>query len=154
MKKPVRHPAVPAVHVPRPLISAPAVQAVPPEALAQVVTPQGDVVSGYLVEPADRPARPAAASQPLPVWVRSTALLMPVAAGSATLAFWGLSLAVDALTALAAALWHLFLALLALSAVVAVAASWRGGRGTPTATATATSRGLFGKATATATAKK
>ncbi|MFJ3365824.1 hypothetical protein [Streptomyces anthocyanicus] len=154
MKTPARTPTAP-VHVPQPLTHTPAVQAAPPASVAQIVTPQGAVVTGYLMQPADHhsPA-PAAAPQPLPLWVRATALLMPITAGSATLAFWGLSLAVESLAALAAALWHLFLCILALSAVAAVAATWRGRRGgaTATATATATSRGLFGKATAKATA--
>lgn len=156
MKTPARTPTAAAVHVPQPLTHAPAVQTAPPAPVAQVVTPQGDVVIGYLMQPADhhQSQAPAAAPQPLPVWVRSTALLMPVTAGSAALGFWGLSLAVESIAALAAALWHLFLCLLALSAVAAVAVTWRGRRGgaTATATATATSRGLFGKATAKATA--
>lgn len=155
MDQPLRSPAAPAVHVPQPLTYAPAVQPVPAAPVAQIVTPQGVVVTGYLMQPAEQQAAaPAAVREPLPVWVRSMALLMPVAAGSATLGFWGLSLAVESLAALAAALWNLFLSLLALSAVVAVAASWRRRRGgsTATATATATSRGLLGKATATATA--
>ncbi|QKZ20286.1 hypothetical protein [Streptomyces chartreusis] len=154
MKTPARTPAAPAVHVPEPLTYAPTVQPAPPAPVAQVVTPQGDVVTGYLMQAADHHSPAPAQPQPLPVWVRSAALLMPVTAGSVTLAFWGLSLAVESLAALAAALWHLFLCLLALSAVAAVAVTWRPRRGgaTATATATATSRGPFGKATAQATA--
>lgn len=159
MEQPIRTPTTAAVHLPQPLAYAPTVQTAPAATVTRIVTPQGDVITGYLMQPADQaPTAPTPAAQPLPVWVRSTALLMPVAAGSATLAFWGLSLAVESLAVLAAALWNLFLSMLALSAVVAVAASWRGRRGgtTVTATATATSRGLFGRATArtTATVKK
>ncbi|MER6684668.1 hypothetical protein [Streptomyces olivaceoviridis] len=152
MRTPARTPTAPAIHVPEPLTHAPAVQSAPPASVAQIVTPQGDVVTGYLIQPADHHSPAPVTPQPLPVWVRSVALLTPVTAGSATLAFWGLSLAVESLAALAAALWHLFLCLLALSAVAAVAATWSPRRGGATATATATSRSLFGKATAKATA--
>ncbi|MET9934850.1 hypothetical protein [Streptomyces sp. NPDC006324] len=102
MEQPIRTPTAAPVHLPQPLTHAPVVQAVPAASVARVVTPQGDVITGYLMQPADRTtAAGAPAAQPLPVWVRSTALLMPVAAGSATLAFWGLSLAVESLAALA-----------------------------------------------------
>ncbi|MER7688791.1 hypothetical protein [Streptomyces sp. NPDC097610] len=157
MNAPARTQKITDVHVPEPLAYVPAVQPAPVAPVARIVTPQGDVVTGYLMQPAEQhPAARAVVREPLPVWVRATALLVPVTAGSAALTFWGLSLAVGSLAALAAALWNLFLSLLALSAVLAVAASWRGRRGgsTATATATATSRGPFGfgKATAKATA--
>ena len=148
MNHPVRATEVPAVHVPQPLAHVPAVQ---PAHVAQIVTAQGDVFTGYLMQPPEQQPAPHPA-QPLPVWVRATALLMPVASGSAALGFWGLSLAAESLAALASALWHLFLCLLALAAVAAVAASRRGSGPTAKATAIATSRGLLGKTTATATA--
>ncbi|WP_151775776.1 hypothetical protein [Streptomyces abyssomicinicus] len=105
------------------------------------------------------PAQPATArtAEPLPTWVRATALLMPAGALSVAVTAWGLSYAVAALEAIVAGIWALAATVAVVGLVVGgVAVACRSGRrgsGSVTATATATSRGgLFSKATATATA--
>lgn len=100
---------------------------------------------------------PQRGGEPLPMWVKAVALLMPSTACSVAVGAWGLSLAVGAFEAITSALWALTGATVAVGAVVGgvalvVRGARRGGGGTATATATATSRGLLGKATATATA--
>ena len=106
------------------------------------------------------PPAPPKAVEPLPAWVKATALLMPSAACSVAVAAWGLSLAVGAFEAITAALWALAGATATVGVAVGGAAlAWRNrrqagtGPATATATATATSRSIIGgKATATATA--
>ncbi|WP_328923185.1 hypothetical protein [Streptomyces griseoaurantiacus] len=104
------------------------------------------------------PAAPARQSEPLPMWVKAVALLMPSTACSVAVGAWGLSLAVGAFEAITSALWALTGATAAVGVVVGGAAlavrSARRGGGSATATATATAHGLFGKATATATVKR
>lgn len=122
---------------------------------AEIVTVPG--VGRVWAYPDRRPdAAPVKVPDPLPVWVKATALLMPSAACSVAVGAWGLSMAVGAFEAITAALWAFAGAAVAVGAVVGGTAlmvrSARRGGGTATATATATSRGLLGKATATATA--
>lgn len=124
---------------------------------AELVTVPG--VGRVWAYPDPRPAAvvPARQSEPLPMWVKAVALLMPSTACSVAVGAWGLSLAVGAFEAITAALWALAGATVAAGVVVggaavAVRSARRGGGGPVTATATATSRGIFGKATATATA--
>ena len=124
---------------------------------AELVTVPG--VGRVWAYPDARPAPvvPARQSEPLPMWVKAVALLMPSTACSVAVGAWGLSLAVGAFEAITSALWALTGATVAAGAVVGgvalVARSVRRG-GSATATATATAHGLFGKATATATVKR
>ncbi|WP_432017686.1 hypothetical protein [Streptomyces hydrogenans] len=95
---------------------------------------------------------------PLPRWVISTALLLPVTAGSVALGAWGLSLAVPGLLAFAAAMKQLAMVLLGVAVLVGVVCLFNpkrtaGAGETVTATATVTTRTLLRKITATTTAK-
>ncbi|MFF0052562.1 MULTISPECIES: hypothetical protein [Streptomyces] len=93
--------------------------------------------------------------EPVPRWVISTAILMPVTAGSVALGAWGLALAVPAVLAFAEALRQLFFVVLGIAVLVGVVTLSRPKKGAGeavTVTATAVSRGLLSKATATATA--
>ncbi|MGW4954577.1 hypothetical protein [Streptomyces parvulus] len=96
--------------------------------------------------------------EPVPRWVISAAILMPVTAGSVALGAWGLGLAVPAVLAFAEALRQLFFVVLGVAVLVGVVLLSRpkrrggGAAEAVTATATAVSRGLLSKATATATA--
>jgi hypothetical protein len=91
--------------------------------------------------------------KPIPRWVISSAILMPVASGSFTLGAWGLSLAVPAFVAFVELLRQLFYLALVIGAVLGMFALSRKSAGGPvTVTATSVSRGFLSKATATATA--
>ncbi|MFF9908775.1 hypothetical protein ACF1HU_35845 [Streptomyces olivaceus] len=125
--------------------------------VVHVFTPDGreilvdvDAFVQHATETAVRQRRPL-----MPRWALTAAILMPVGAGSFTLAAWGLSLAVPAAVAFAEMLRQLFFAVLAIAVLVGVicfAGPKKETGETVTATATAVSRGFFSKAIATATA--
>ncbi|NUV64294.1 hypothetical protein [Streptomyces sp. CAI-85] len=125
---------------------------------AELVTVPGVGRVWAYTDPRPAPADPARQAEPLPMWVKAVALLMPSTACSVAVGAWGLSLAVGAFEAITAALWAAAGATAAVGAVVGVSAvaarSVRRGGGPVTATATATASGLFSKATATATATR
>ncbi len=134
-------------------------QITPPPGVESFYVPGVGRVLGY----PDRP--PAAAPavrpvEPLPVWVKATALLMPTGSVSLAVTTWALSHAVAAFEAITAALWAAAGAAVAVGGAVGATAlavrSTRkatGGPTTVTATAEATSRNLLGgRTTAQATA--
>ncbi len=94
--------------------------------------------------------------KPIPRWVISAAILMPVASGSFTLAAWGLSLTTPWVLAFAEFMRQLFYAALVIGFVVGMFALSRsakkGDAGPVSVTATAVSRGFLSTAKATATA--
>jgi hypothetical protein len=125
----------------------------------RLYTPDGReiVIDPRMMAAEMAPAMAPAAPTGIPRWALTTAVLMPASAGSLAVAAWGLSLAAGAFTAIAAALWSLFLVLLGLAVLIGVVMTVRPKKtsaGPVVATATATARGLFGRATSTATARK
>lgn len=134
-------------------VTAEALPARPPGAELVIVPGVGRVWAYTDPRP---PAVVQQTSEPLPMWVKAVALLMPSAACSVAVGAWGLSLAVGAFEAITSALWALAGAAATVGFVVGGTAlmvrSARRGGGTATATATATARGLLGTAKATATA--
>ncbi|MER6256812.1 hypothetical protein ABT224_36265 [Streptomyces sp. NPDC001584] len=124
----------------------------------ELVTLPGGVQQWAYVHHETAPVLVRGGGQQIPTWAKTAALLMWSAAGSATLAAYGLSLAGPWLEALAYALMALAVAVTVVAFVLRGLFSGlrrRGGGGGTTAEATATATGrtlLGGKVTATATA--
>lgn len=123
--------------------------------VVHIVTPDGREILVDVDAFAMHAAATAVNKPLIPRWALTTAILMPVTAGSVALGAWGLSLAVPAVLAFAEALKQLFFAALGIAVLVGAVALFspkKGAGDTVTATATAVSRGLFRNVTATATA--
>ncbi|MDO0939265.1 hypothetical protein QQY66_49065 [Streptomyces sp. DG2A-72] len=124
--------------------------------VVEVRTLDGRTIYQYAAVPAAEPANPAPASNAVPAWAKTTALLLVSASASLVMAAYAAKVFAEAATALVAALLLLakvavVLAFVFALAVAVVAKRRRGGGQTATATATATA-GLFGRAKAVATA--
>ncbi|MFD9046438.1 hypothetical protein [Streptomyces zaomyceticus] len=129
-----------------------------PPGVDWVTLPNGVRTLAY-THPAPTPSAPAAASQPIPAWAKTTALLAPTVGGGIAAAGLGLSYAAPGLIAMSHALWSA--AALVVAAVIAVpvllrtarrAASGTGqghGGAATQITQNITATGLFGRANGT-----
>lgn len=123
--------------------------------VVSVVTADGREIIVDVDAFAERAVSTVVQRKPIPRWVISTAILLPVTSGSFTLAAWGLSLTTAWMLAAAEFMRQLFYAALVIGAVLgmfALSRSAKGAGGPVTVSATAVSRGFLSKATATATA--
>ncbi|WP_435866968.1 hypothetical protein [Streptomyces zaomyceticus] len=129
-----------------------------PPGIDWVTLPNGVRTLAY-THPTQTPTALAAASQPIPAWAKTTALLAPTVGGGIAAAGIGLSYAAPGLIAMSHALWSA--AALVVAAVIAVpvllrtarrAASGTGqghGGATTQITQNITATGLFGRANGT-----
>ncbi|MFF6984230.1 hypothetical protein ACFZAV_42710 [Streptomyces sp. NPDC008343] len=123
--------------------------------VVSVVTADGREIIVDVDAFAQRAVTTVAQRKPIPRWVVSTAVLMPITSGSFTLAAWGLSLTTPWLLAFAAFMQQVFYSALAIGFVAGMFALSRpkkGDGGPIVVTASAASRGFLNKANATATA--
>ncbi|WP_030617095.1 hypothetical protein [Streptomyces sclerotialus] len=121
-----------------------------PPGVQAVILPGGTRVLGY-AEPTASPAPAAPASQPIPAWAKTTALLAPTVGGGIALAAVGLSYAAPGLIAMTDALWAA-VALIAAGGGAALALLKRCRRPVPAPapiTQNITATGLFGRASGT-----
>ncbi|MEV5880719.1 hypothetical protein AB0L75_42415 [Streptomyces sp. NPDC052101] len=141
---------------PSAIIPAPVDSAAPAPGYMRMWTPDGREIHVDIDAFAQRAAEVAIAERKplIPRWALTTAVLMPIAAGSLALGAWGISLAAPGLLAFAEAVRQLFYAALGIAVLVGVVFLFNPKRdaGAVTVTATAVSRGIFSRATATATA--
>ncbi|MCD2466793.1 hypothetical protein MBT42_24975 [Streptomyces sp. MBT42] len=127
-----------------------------PPGVDWVTLPNGVRTLAY-TQSTPTPTAPAAASQPIPAWAKTTALLAPTVGGGIAAAGIGLSYAAPGLIAMSQALWSA--AALVVAAVIAVPVLLRtarrttgsgGGSGSAThITQNITATGLFGRANGT-----
>ncbi|MFG2834812.1 hypothetical protein ACGFYE_07470 [Streptomyces zaomyceticus] len=126
-----------------------------PPGVGWVTLPNGVRTLAY-THPTQTPTAPAAASQPIPAWAKTTALLAPTVGGGIAAAGIGLSYAAPGLIAMSHALWSA--AALIVAAVTAVPLLIRGARRATTGSGSGTSThitqnitatGLFGRANGT-----
>ncbi|MCX4984541.1 hypothetical protein [Streptomyces sp. NBC_00572] len=127
-----------------------------PPGVDWVTLPNGVRTLAY-TQPTPTPTAPAAASQPIPAWAKTTALLAPTVGGGIAAAGIGLSYAAPGLIAMSHALWSA--AALVVAAVIVVpvlirtarrtTGSGGGTSSTTHITQNITATGLFGRANGT-----
>ncbi|WP_327161784.1 hypothetical protein [Streptomyces zaomyceticus] len=120
-----------------------------------VTLPNGVRTLAY-THPTQTPTAPAAASQPIPAWAKTTALLAPTVGGGIAAAGIGLSYAAPGLIAMSHALWSaaaLVAAVIAVPVLLRTARRTTGSGGasgsTTHITQSITATGLFGRANGT-----
>ncbi|MEU7120981.1 hypothetical protein [Streptomyces zaomyceticus] len=111
------------------------------------VTLPGGVRTLAYTHPTQTPTAPAATSQPIPAWAKTTALLAPTVGGGIAAAGIGLSYAAPGLIAMSHALWSA--AALLVAAVTAVPLLIRGARRATTGSGSGTSTHITQNITAT-----
>ncbi|MEU6924793.1 hypothetical protein [Streptomyces sp. NPDC046631] len=120
----------------------------------QMVTLPGGIRTLAYTQPTTPPVPPVPATQPIPAWAKTTALLTPTVGGGIAAAGIGLSYAAPGLIAMTQALWSA-VALIAAGAIAAplvlraARSGTSSGRSTTHITQNITASGMFGRANGT-----